>query len=377
MIHVLHICSDYSQQKLYKELISSLSEYGFKQTVYVPVRLVSEIGNYNISGNDNVNVIYSHVLSAKHRVMYFLKLKTILSDIEKKVGIGSVDIVHAHFLFSDGGVAYRIKQKYGIPYIVAVRNTDVNIFFKYMLHLRGWGRKIMKAGHQIIFVTPAYRALLAMKYLPAEMKDYILSAPVFPNGLKTEWFINSIQSTDHVFYPLKLLYVGDFTRNKNVIHLLKVVKIMAEKVDVHLTLAGGGGNGHEGVIRMTKQKGFEFVNYIGRVEGMEAMKELYRQHHIFIMISKLETFGLVYLEAMSQGLPVVHTAGQGIDGYFENSDFAIPVDANGTDQVVKALGKLVDTYKISSQNAMIAVKSFSWQQIANKYSNIYFEIMNK
>jgi len=63
MIHVLHICSDYSQQKLYKELIIELSKKGIKQTVYVPVRSISEIGKYDISGIENIKVIYSHILS--------------------------------------------------------------------------------------------------------------------------------------------------------------------------------------------------------------------------------------------------------------------------------------------------------------------------
>jgi hypothetical protein len=47
------------------------------------------------------------------------------------------------------------------------------------------------------------------------------------------------------------------------------------------------------------------------------------------MVNKFETFGLVYIEAMSQGLPVIHPAGQAIDGYFINSSFAVTVKANG------------------------------------------------
>jgi glycosyltransferase involved in cell wall biosynthesis len=376
MMHVLHICSDYSRQKLYSELILELSKTDIQQTVYVPVRSAMEVGKYDVSGLPNISVIYAHILTKKHRILYHLKVKSILANLQSKIDLDSIDLVHAHFLFSDGGVAYQIKQKHGIPYVVAVRNTDVNIFFKYMLHLRGLGRKILNAAQQVMFVTPAYRALLAQKYIPLEKSNRILTAPVIPNGLKPEWLENPIQNDGHVLYPLKLLYVGDFTHNKNILHLLKVVKKLTEKVDVKLTLAGGGGDGHESVLRMTRQKGFQFVNYIGRVEGMEAMKELYRQHHIFIMISKFETFGLVYLEAMSQGLPVVHTAGQGIDGYFKNSNFAVPVEANGMEEIVKALEKIMGTYKNASQDAVIAAKSFSWPEIARKYSNLYLEKSN-
>ena len=132
MKHILHICSGYSQQKLYRELILELSKNGIKQTVYVPVRSVSEIGKYDITGIGNVKVIYSHILFNKHRLLYYLKIRTVLADIEKHVYLNAIDIVHAHFLFSDGGVAYKIKSKYSIPYLATIRNTDVNVFFKYI-----------------------------------------------------------------------------------------------------------------------------------------------------------------------------------------------------------------------------------------------------
>ena len=98
MIHVLHICSAYSKQKLYRELIIELSKKGIKQTVYVPVRSISEIGKYDNKGIENVIVIYSHILSFKHRLFYHLKIKTIFSDIEKQLDLNTFDIVHAHFL---------------------------------------------------------------------------------------------------------------------------------------------------------------------------------------------------------------------------------------------------------------------------------------
>ena len=44
-----------------------------------------------------------------------------------------------------------------------------------------------------------------------------------------------------------------------------------------------------------------------------------RSCSVFAMPSIFETFGLVYLEALSQNLPVVYTKGQGIDGMFDNT----------------------------------------------------------
>jgi len=371
MNHVLHICSDYSKQTLYRELIIELSKKGIKQTVYVPVRSISEVGKYDIAGIENVKVIYSHILFFKHRLLYQVKIKTIFTDIVKKVNLKNIEIVHAHFLFSDGGVAYKIKAKYSIPYIVAIRNTDVNVFFKYMLHLRAFGREIIKASKKIVFITPAYQSLLVKRYVLGKFSNRVIDASIVPNGLSPVWLEESMFNCAQTLVPLKLLYVGDFSRNKNVIKLIKVIKNFSKRIDVELTLAGGGGNDHERLLNLLQRKEFKFAKYIGRVEGIRAMKQLYNQHHIFIMISKFETFGLVYLEAMSQGLPVVHTAGQGIDGYFKDSSFALPVNPNSERDVVNAIQSILNNYEIASREARVVSKSFLWDEIANSYLKIY------
>lgn len=371
MIKVLHIISSFAQTKLYRELIIELSNKGIKQTVYVPVRSISEVGKYDINGIENVKVIYSHILSFKHKLLYQVKIKTVLTDIEKKVNLKNIDIVHSHCLFSDGGVANKIKIKYSIPYIVAIRNTDVNVFFKYMLHLRAFGREIITASKKIVFITPAYRSLLLERYVPEKYSKKVIDASIVPNGLTPFWFEDSTFNCVQTLVPLKLLYVGDFSRNKNVIRLINVVKKISQRMDVELTLAGGGGNNHESVLNLLKRQEFGFAKHIGRIEGISAMKQLYSQHHVFIMISKLETFGLVYLEAMSQGLPVVHTAAQGIDGYFKNTSWAIPVNPNSESDIFKAIERIKNNYDAASREARKASKSFLWDEIAKNYFQLY------
>lgn len=371
MIHILHICADYSQQKLYRELILELSKKEIKQTVYVPVRSTDEIGRYSIYEIEHIEIIYANILTKKHRLLYKLKINTILTHLKENVDLSDIDLVHAHFLFSDGGVALKINKEYGIPYVVAVRNTDVNVFFKYMIHLRGYGKEIINSAKEVIFITPAYRSLVVEKYLHPTMAERILSAPIIPNGLNPIWFDDNDVSSRTMDYPIKLLYVGDFSKNKNVLKLITAVKKLSKTLDVHLTLAGGGGNGHESVLKKLKQKGFGFASYVGRINDFSAMKELYQSHHIFIMISKLETFGLVYIEAMSQGLPVIHTKGQGIDGYFENSSFAIPVNPNDKEDIINGIERIINTNKIASNEAMEASKSFLWSNIAHKYFQLY------
>ena len=106
--------------------------------------------------------------------------------MQSKIDLVTLDLIHAHFLFRAGGDAYQLKRNHGILYLVAVRNKDINLFFEYMLHLRGLGRKILSSAQKVMFVTSAYSDLWAQKYLPSNMKSDISSAPVNPNGFKPE-----------------------------------------------------------------------------------------------------------------------------------------------------------------------------------------------
>lgn len=127
-----------------------------------------------------------------------------------------------------------------------------------------------------------------------------------------------------------MIYVGDFTQNKNILHLLHVIRNLSKTMEI--TLARGAGNGLKDVLKLLNQKSFEFAEYVGNIESIDAISTLYARHHIFIMLSKFEILDLVYIEARSQRLPMLHTAGQRIDGYFINSSFAIPVKANDKEE---------------------------------------------
>ncbi len=63
---------------------------------------------------------------------------------------------------------------YKIPYIVAVRDTDVNVFFKRMVHLRSLGVDILKRS-RIIFLSISYRDLILEKYVPEDLKEKVFS----------------------------------------------------------------------------------------------------------------------------------------------------------------------------------------------------------
>jgi len=89
------------------------------------------------------------------------------------------------------------------------------------------------------------------------------------------------------------------------------------------------------------------------------------------MPSQFETFGLVYVEAMTRGLPIIYTRGQGIDQYFEDGVVGFPIAYNDYNEGVKSVKKIMLNYESISTNGLTNSKSFSWKLIANQYIDIY------
>ena len=131
-MNILHLCADYLNTNLYRELVISLDRINVEQLIYIPLRKDKE---YSESINDelrNANFVYSKVFNNIDRLFYNRKINKILIDIENKIDFKKIDLVHAHFLFSMGGIALKLKKEKNIDYIVTVQNTDVNLFFKYI-----------------------------------------------------------------------------------------------------------------------------------------------------------------------------------------------------------------------------------------------------
>lgn len=362
---ILHINSYYSGSKFYKNLYDKQINSGLDIDVFVPVSSVfkdfdADFGTYT-------------TLSSNHtkydRFMFHLKHHKIYKDIVSKYDISSYSTIHAHSLFSNGYIAMRLKKQFGIPYIVAVRNTDVNIFFKKMIHLRKMGLEILKNSEHIVFLSRSYRDEVIQKYVPENFKEKVFNrSSIIPNGIDDFWLKNrgNIRELPNE-NNLKLLYVGVINKNKNIITTVKAIEVLQSKgINVKLTVVGR----IEDPAIYNQIKNFDFVKYI-EPKPKEELLDIYRQNDIFVMPSITETFGLVYPEAMSQGLPLIYTRGQGFDGQFNEGEVGYSVEASDSKEIAEKILEIVDNYGEISRMSRESCKMFNWNIIAENYNALY------
>lgn len=368
---VLHVASGFASHPLYPQLVRHLREHCEYQLAFAPVRSAAELDRQPADEPGVLEYAYRRVLRPAHRVFFRRKIHRVFAELCRTVGSRRFDVLHAHTLYSDGAVALRGHAHFGIPYIVAVRNTDLNYFEPLRPDLRGIRDAVLRRARRVIFISPAYRLQLLSRLRGALRDDVTAKSVVVPNGVGPIWLEPWTRPPPQPDAPLRLLYVGDLSANKNVVGLLRAAASLHARRELELTLVGAGGS-HESRIRRSLEAGeFPFARWLGRIEEPQRLREVYRRHDVFAMPSHTETFGIAYLEALSQGLPVIHARGQGIDGLVEPGKVGEAVDPGDIQQIAHAIETLSARLGPMAPRCIAEARDFSWQAIALKYDEIY------
>jgi len=364
---ILHINSYYGAGAFYKNLYDEQAKAGLDIDVYVPVHNSFDSGTREYGEYTRIRRIFNQT----DRAFFHTKQNKIIRDIKKTYDIGKFDLIHAHSLFTNGYVAMKLKQEFHIPYCVAVRNTDVNLFFKKMIHLRKTGIQILENASRVIFLSSAYRDEVIEKVVPERLGEKIRNISiVIPNGIDPFWFENmgspkTIQGRDEI----RLLYVGEINKNKNILTTLQAVnQLNKDESSLSYTLTAVGRIKDKKLLAQLSTS--DYFRYI-EPRKKEELIHIYRNHDIFVMPSIHETFGLVYAEAMSQGMPVIYTRGQGFDKQFEDGEVGYAVDCLNINEIAGRIVDIIKNYNQMTGNTIIHCELFSWDDISESYNSVY------
>lgn len=193
---------------------------------------------------------------------------------------------------------------------------------------------------------------------------------VHTNGvgvLNKNFYITSFkQNPDDVIQSnlnIKYIYVGRVAEEKNLDFLCRVM--IEQKKD--LTIVGYGPLEEE-----LKAKYGKKVNFLGAIDN-ESLKEVYKQHQVFILPSKSEPWGLVVEEALCSGLPVIVSNMVGSkDELVENKKTGTVFDYDRDESLIAAIRKLENNYAYFSAN----VNKLDMQVLLNEKVDPYARLMN-
>lgn len=375
-MHILHLINAYGGTAVHVNLIEKLDDLGIKQTIvaFLNPRNHDRIGKHQISFKvSGSRIVYSTAVKSYHKYLYKAKIFRCVKELKEVVNLDDINMVHASTLCSDGAIAYYIKKKYRIPYISAVRGTDISNNYKHQFWLKYFFNKVANNAAKLIFISPN---LLRLYKLVNPKVDNTKCLNI-PNGID-ECFFDTTINDKKLNDQIKLVYVGAFTKNKGIIDsILAIESLRVEGFNISFEGIGKGLP-----FRVEEKRYLDDLNKLCEGKSWvklydfiskEELKEKLRENDIFIMPAVNETFGLVYVEAMSQGLPIIYTKGHGFDGYFPDGYVGYPVIAHDiTDIASKIKLSIINFQKL--RNTIIGEDlraNFTWVKIASKYEKIY------
>jgi len=226
------------------------------------------------------------------------------------------DIVHIHTPFVAHYLGLKLARELNVPCV----ETYHTFFEDYLHHYLPWIPKVMARGMARAISRRQCNEVDAIVAPSKPMLDVLrgygvnVFAEVIPTGLQMKSFEEADgQAFREKFgIPLDrpmLLYVGRVAFEKNIDFLLRMAKDLIEHRPDALLVVTGEGPAEASLHKLVKTLGLEQnVKFIGYLDRNKELNACYQAADVFVFASKSETQGLVLLEAMAQGTPVVAIA---------------------------------------------------------------------
>ncbi len=226
------------------------------------------------------------------------------------------DIIHVHTPFVAHYLGLKLAAKLNIPCL----ETYHTFFEDYLHHYLPWVPQFLARGMARMISKRQCNAVDAIVAPSNPMLDVLRSygvkvtAEVIPTGLQEHSFKDADGQAFREKYDIALdrpmlLYVGRVAFEKNIDFLLGMAKVLSEERPDVLLVVTGEGPAEASLHKLAKvlniEKNVKFIGYLDRNTELNAC---YQAADVFVFASKSETQGLVLLEAMAQGTPVVAIA---------------------------------------------------------------------
>jgi 1,2-diacylglycerol 3-alpha-glucosyltransferase len=293
------------------------------------------------------------------------------------------DIVHSHTPFMMGTWALALAKMNKIPIVSTFHTlfTDKSVIKEYatkravnFLHKYSWkyARFYYKKCNAVAAPSHAIKVLLEKKGIP--------SPYVVPNGIDTERFNTKVDGRSIRNKLVRkrgeklVLYVGRISREKKIETLLKAARQLHDD-DIRFAFVGTGPAAGF-YSRMSTRLGIcDKVDFIGFVDD-KILPRYYAAADAFCIPSTFETQGIVSLEAMSVGKPVIGADSLALHDLIKNGKngekFA-PGDSKACARKIKKVLNNIDSYKESVETA----KGYSIEATTDELLSLYSKVINE
>lgn len=376
-----------------KNLARELSEMGNKVKVIFPGHedlkfdgFESRVIKFNNGNNSGYDLDYNFpcFTSHPHSVNTYYELDehqmkdyidTFVKVTKEEVELFKPDVIHAQHLW----ITPYAASLTGVPYIVTAHGTDLKGFKKDERY-HPYALEGAKKAAKIITISKQVDAEVKELYGVADDKTEIVMNGYdenlfMPKDISKNEILNKFNIDGNPDYIVS--FAGKLTHFKGIDILLKAAHIYEKQLDKKvMTLIAGNGELYDELTSLKCELGLENTHFLGHV-NQNQLVEIYNIADVSTVPSRTEPFGLVAIEALACGTPVVGTNQGGLPD-FVIDDVGTLVDVEDdlalADAIVNELqrddkinrGKFAHKY---------ALDNFAWKLSIKRVEAIYKESM--
>lgn len=300
-MHILILPSWYPTEgnpisgSFFAEQARALADYGHTVSV-VPLRADAERGAWIEERREgNLTEYAIHYKKLPFHLTYVRILRALREILQTKLRGNRPDIIHVHS-FRPIRYARALKAFYRIPFVVTEHVS--------------WFERGMIGEKQLRSISADYARADAVIAVSAGLKEQIqplspTEVIVVPNLVSQRFFSGGLhESAGEIF---RFISVGNLDNNKGMDLVLQAFAYAAAVCpEIRLTVCGQGKE-RDALLRQAEELEItDKVEFTGQV-SRERCAQLMRQSQAFVLGSRVETFGVVFVEAMACGLPIVMT----------------------------------------------------------------------
>jgi len=281
------------------------------------------------------------------------------------------DLIHSHYWLS-GLTGKRLQQWWGIPHVMGFHTLGA---VKNAIGI-GEGEPDLRITAEKELVRDCQRIIASTMKGKKDLIDYYDASPetisVIPCGVNLDLFRPIGRETARCYLGLKeeriILFVGRIIPLKGIDNLVKAMSYLERKEGIKLIVIGGDEHSQTEVERLKNLsrslKIQESVSFLGRVKH-EILPFFYSAANLCVVPSYYESFGLVVLESLACGTPVVATKVGGAESVIRHGETGYVVRNNDSCHLADKIALLLSTPNGATDVGTVraSVVNYGWSNI--------------
>lgn len=352
-----------------KALIIS-NMYPTKEHLAYGVFVKNQVQQLNEAGIETLLAVNDNPATGKKNVLkkYAKWALNVLATFRKNKR--DISLTHAHYVFPSGMFSYYLKKRYNVPYVVTAHGGDINKMAKKSARIQGYTTKILQHADHVIAVGEELAQTIQQDYGIEPTRLSVMSMGIDRNVFKLGDKQQMQQELGMDCERTNFLFVGNIIEEKGVSELITAFQQLEEGTATLYCIGSTKDASFTAKVKaLVKSEHIHFIEPMPQAE----LARYFQAADVFVLPSYIEGLGLVALEAMSCGTPVIASSVGGLK-YMLADDAGVLVPPKDAAALQQAMEQALNGLDINEQKVQELLITHDAQNIVKRLKEIYANV---